>query len=213
MFIYGLALILSFVKYKYYYETRLKALPIIIGYVLLTEVLGYIISEYEEIQIVYEEGLHYYNHFIYNILDIVLFIYFFWIFQRSISADVYKNFIIYGVILFLIATLLNPFFQDFTLYPQLGSIGVGSILLITCSVLYLLQLVANQSKLSNYNLLLKWISIGIILLYPFYPAILYIGQVNEVIFFELNLRSVLGFLIVLMYSCISIGLIKLKKVI
>ncbi len=211
MFIYGLALILSFVKYKYYYATHLKALPIIIGYVLLTEILGYLIWEYEDIQIVYAEGQHYYNNLIYNILDIIFFLYFFWIYERSFSNDNFKKLIGYGAIVFLIVTLINPFFQSFVLYTQLASVAIGSLIICTCSFIYLIQTKIDHSKFSNFNYLLWWISIGFILFYPFYPIILFIGEFNEKLFFELHLKSVLVFLIALLYGSICIGFLKLGK--
>ena len=208
---YSITLFLSVLKYRFYYETRLKALPIILGYVLLTEVLGYFISEYEDILIVYEDGQHYYNHLIYNILDIVIFSYFFWIYEKSVSNDSIKILIKSGAILYLTVTLINPFFQNFILQPQLASITVGSLILTACSFTYLKQLWNLQFKFSNFNHILWWISIGIILFYPFYPIILCIGEFNEILFFELHLTSVLAGLIALMYGCISFGFLKLRK--
>lgn len=212
MLVYGLAFILSVIKYKYFFDTHLKALPILIAYVLLTEFLGYLIKDFEEIQIVYEKGFSHYNHFIYNLLDIVFFLYFFRIYKKSISDKNHKKLIGYGVITFLIVTAINPFFQNFMLYPQLAAITLGSVLLIASTLFYFKETGLKQSQFSNYNLLLWWISLGILIFYPFYPIIMSIGQINEMLFFNLHLRSILLCLIIAMYSCFLIGLIKLKKV-
>ncbi|MFS4467173.1 hypothetical protein [Maribacter sp. 2210JD10-5] len=210
--IYGIALILSVLKYRYYFDTPLKTLPIIIGYVLLTEILGFLIRDFEDIQVVFENGYSHYNHLIYNILDTIFFLYFFIIYKKSITEKRTKNIIRKGILVIIVIALLNPFFEEFILFPQLGVIIFGSILLVFCSLSYLKEVMSKPIKYSNYHKLMKCISLGLLLFYPFYPFIIGIGQYNEDLYWKLHLREVLLVLIIIMYALFSIGFIKLKKI-
>jgi hypothetical protein len=71
MLLYFLALILSIVKYHLYYDTILKYLPILIVYTFLTETLGIIIRDVDEIQIIYKQEYYNYNTAIFNIFDML----------------------------------------------------------------------------------------------------------------------------------------------
>ena len=74
MLLYFLALILSITNYHLYYNTILKYLPILIVYTFLTETLGIIIREVDEIQIIYKQEYYNYNTAIFNILKIIFFL-------------------------------------------------------------------------------------------------------------------------------------------
>ena len=65
--LYAIALILSIIRYKGYFDSLLKYLPMIIAYTLISEILGLVIREYDDIQIVYLEGYSFYNILIFNI--------------------------------------------------------------------------------------------------------------------------------------------------
>ena len=212
MIIYGVALILSVYKYKYYYDSALKTFPIIIGYVLLTEILGFLIAESNEIQLVFEEGYANHNHLIYNILDIILFLYFIRVFRKSISNLRSKQLILYGTIGFLLISICNAFFQDFRLHPQLATMGFGAILLIFCALTYYMEIKEKPKRFSNYNRLLRHIVVGILLFYPFYPVIISVGYFNPGLFLDLDLRTLLFTLILIMYSSFIIGFLSLRKI-
>lgn len=208
--VYGFVLILSLMKYKYYYETRLKAFPILIAYILLTEIFGGLIHNIDEIQIVFESGYQNHNHLIFNILDIVSFLYFFYIYYGSTTNLKLKKHLRWGTILFCTVSLINPFFENFVLQPQLIVIVTGSITLLFCAAMYLKETSKMRIAFSNYHKLVKYISIGVLSFYPFYPIIIGIGQLNEELYTRLHLHNFLLVLITLMHLWFSIGFMRLK---
>jgi len=203
--IYVVVLTLSLIKYKYYYETRLKALPILLAYILLTEIFGGLIRNIDEIQIVFEKEYQNYNHLIFNMLDIVFFLYFFRIYHTSTTNPELKKYIKWGTILFSLMSVINPFFANFILKPQLLATSIGSVALVFFSYMYLKETKKMRLSFSNYHKLLRWISNGLLTFYPFYPVILTIGQLNEELYGVLHLRKLLLLLIIVLYGCFIIG--------
>ena len=212
MLIYGLVLVLSLIKYKYYYDTRLKAFPILIAYILLTEIFGGLIRNIDEIQIVFEADYQNHNHLIYNILDIIFFLYFFYIYHGSTTNLKLKKHTKWAAILFCIAAVINPFFENFTIRPQLIVILTGSLALLFFATMYLKETSKIRIAFSNYHKLLQWVSIGILGFYPFYPFIIGIGQVNEELYNKMYLHKLLLVLITVMYGSFIIGLFRLGKI-
>jgi len=208
---YALAFIFSMVRYSKYFHTVLKYLPILIGYTLITEVLGFLIRDYDTIQIVYIEGYSYYNHLIFNIFDIIFFLYFFHVYRNTISSFKFKNWIKYGAILFIMCSIINPFFQDFLLYPQLMASTIGSIVLIFSILLYFLDKKAIANVPNRQNLLF-WISWGLMFFYTFYPFILLLGYFDDELYKEFHVRKVQHILIVVMYSCFILGFILMRRI-
>ena len=210
MFFYIMALVVSIYRYGRYYDTPLKYLPILIGYTLFSEILGYFILEYNNIQIVYAQGYSYYNNLIYNIFDIIFFFYFYYVFWKTIKNQDFKGLIRIGGLLFILSSLINPFFQDFVLFPQIWASTVGSIVLIMCIILYFIQTRSN-SKTDKYTYLLIWIGRGLLVFYIFYPIILLLGHYSNGLYEKLHIRAVQHLLIALMYLCITVGFIRLRK--
>ena len=211
MALYAVALVLSIIRYRRYFESLLKYLPILIGYTLISESLGYFIRENDDLQIVYLEGYSFYNQLIFNIFDIIFFLYFFYVYRNAVSEIKYKKWIKYGAFLFIACTLINPFFQDFLLYPQLLASTVGSAVLICSIVLYFLDLKQN-TNMPNHNNLLFWISLGLLIFYTFYPLILLIGFFDYDLYQKLHLRTIHHLLIVVMYSCFILGFILMRRI-
>ncbi len=212
MVFYAAALILSVYKYKYYYDSPLKTFPIIIAYILLTEVLGAMIAHSEEIQIVFKKGHDDYKHLIYSILDVILFLYFFRLFKKSIPDAKSQKYITYGIVSFIIISAANLFVQDFGLHPQLASMLFGSSLLAYCSITFFKKVKRKMKRFSNYNRLLRHLAIGVIIFYPFYPIIISIAYFKPQLFIDLNLKSILFLLIIAMYTSISIGFISMRRI-
>ncbi|MFD0796817.1 hypothetical protein ACFQZJ_05055 [Maribacter chungangensis] len=207
--VYVLVLALSLIKYKYYYDTKLKALPILLAYILLTEIFGGLIRNIDEIQLIFEEDYQNYNHLIFNILDIVFFLYFFRIYSVSTTNLELKKYVKWGAVLFCLASAVNPFLNSFMLKPQLLAILIGSIAMITFSYMYLKETKKMRVTFSNYHKLLQSISKGLLIFYPFYPVILGIGQTNEALYYKFYLRELLFLLIIILYGYFIIGFVRL----
>ncbi len=212
MLVYAIVLALSLIKYRYYYDTKLKALPILLAYILLTEIFGGLIRDISEIQIVFEAEYQNHNHLIFNILDIVFFLYFFRIYSTSTTNRKLKKYIKLGTFLFCLGSIVNPFFNSFILEPQLLATLSGSAALAIFAYIYLKETKNMYVSFSNYHKLLKSISIGLLIFYPFYPIILIIGQLNEVLYETLYLRIFLYLLIIVLYGFFIYGFTRLGNI-
>jgi hypothetical protein len=208
---YAVALVLSIIRYSRYFDSLLRYFPIIIAYTLISEILGFLIKEYEDIQIVYLEGYSFYNLLIFNIFDIVFFLYFFYVYRNVAIEIKFKNWIKYGAILFIICSVLNPFFQDFILYPQLIGSTVGSVILIISIILYFLDK-KTIIYVPIYRNLLFWISMGLLIFYTFYPFILLIGYFHYELYLNLRIRQVHHILIAIMYLSFIFGFIFMRRI-
>lgn len=208
MAFYCLALIMSLKKYPLYYTSMLKFLPILITYSILTEFLGYLIVEFDSFQIVTDEAYSYANNVIFNIYDIVYFLYFFFVFFKVLKLRTHKIFLISGIAIYLLTSLVNPFFEDFVIFPQTYASCIGSIILIICICCYFYEL--NKGTQSPH-ILLVWISIGLLIFNLFFPFILYLGIYNLPLYEELNLRQIHYLLIAVLYTCWIIGFINIRQ--
>lgn len=208
MAFYCIALFLSLKKYRHYFNSILRFLPVLIAYAILSELLGYLIVNYDSFQIVTVEKYSYANNGIFNIYDIVFFLFFYYVFFEALKIRLYKSLIICGVLLYLLTCLVNPFFEDFLIFPQIFASGVGSLLLIFCIFGYFYEL---KKGTHTPNILLVWISIGLLIFNLFIPFILYLGIYNLPLYEELNLRQIHHLLIAALYTCWIIGFINIRQ--
>lgn len=207
--LYGISFILSIIRYKRYFESTLRYLPIIIGYTLANELLGSLILNNEEYQIIYSEGKHNYNNIIFNIWEIVFFLYFFYIFWKTLKRENFKQTIKYGALLYIITSIANPFIESFVLYPQIYALTIASILLVISTIFYFIEL---KESISISRDLLFWISIGLLIFHLFYPFIMGLMTYNLDIYFDWNIRPLHLSLIILLYGCTIIGFIRMKYI-
>lgn len=213
MLFYLIALILALKRYNLYYDTHLKFLPILITYTLSSEVLGYIIRNVEDVQIIYEEKYTYYNTAIFNIFDIVFFLYFLFVFKNSINEVKSKKIINFGIVLFILTSFINLFIQDFRTEPQSFAIIIGCITLIYASFTYIIKLFKKNQLIPPYRNLLFWISIGLIIFYSLYPISMYLVSYKYDLFKTYNLSSYHHITIATMYGFFIIGFIVMKRTI
>ena len=211
MAFYAIALLFSVIRYRKYFDSLLKFFPIIIAYTLISELIGMFIRDYDNIQLVYLDGYSYYNHLVFNILDIVFFLYFFYVFYKAISNIKFKKVILYGSVLFIASSVINLFIQDFILFPQMLAFTIGSMVLIACIIMYFINLKSNQTLPNKHNLLL-WISIGLLMFYSLYPYILYAGYFDYELYLKFHMRQIHHLLIALMYSCFILGFILMRRI-
>lgn len=205
--LYGITLIIALVRYHRYFDSVLQYFPVFIGYTILTEALGYLIAHFDAFQLNYTDEYPTSNNLIFNVYDLVFFMYFYFIFWQIIPLSRHKNIIKCGALVYIVASLLNPFIQNFIIYPQLYALIVGSLVLVLCIFQYL----KSRSIYLKDDKMFVWISIGLLTFVPFFPIILYLGLFNEEVYYKLHLRRVQHVLIVAMYTCFSIGFLLMKK--
>lgn len=205
--LYFAILAIALLRYRRYFDSVLKYFPILIGYTILTEALGFLILNFEAFQINYSEEYPYSNNAIYNIYDLVFFFYFYYIFYTVVKDRKSKVFIKYGALLYIVASAINPFFENWIIFPQTYAATVGSVVLLMGILLYFVD--SKYRKEKNKNLLV-WICIGLLIFNLFFPIIMLIALHNIKFYQEFHLRQVHHVLIVAMYSCFMVGFVQLK---
>jgi len=208
--LYFAALLLSILRYRQYYDTILKYLPVLIAYTVLSEVLGFAVRNFDEIQIVYKEEYYYYNTLIFNIFDIIFYLYFLSIYRKVLVSNIRKKFVKLGILLFIVVSVINLFLQNFYVDPQNYAIIVGSLFTVASAFIYLLQL-QKDNVIQKTNNLLFWISIGIIFFHLCYPLTMYILSFKYELYTNLKIAQFHYFSIAVLYTCFIIGFIKVKR--
>lgn len=205
--LYFAVLVIALFRYRSYFDSVLKYFPIFIGFTILTEALGFLVLNFEEFQISYSEEYAYANNAIYNIYDLVFFFYFYSVFYTVIMARKLKVFIKFGAVAYVIAAIINPFFEDWIIFPQNYASTLGSIILIMSILLYFID---SKYRLGKNNKLLIWISIGLLIFNLFFPLIMLTGLYNPEFYREFYLRQIHHVLIVVMYSCFITGFLQMN---
>lgn len=205
--LYGVTLIIALLRYKRYYSSIVKYFPIIIIYTIVSEVLGYFIRDFEDFQIVYENKYQYANYIIFNVYDLVFFFYFYFLFWKTMKNKEHKAIIKYGSLVYLVSALINPFFQNVYIYPQLYASTIGSIVLIIAVYLYFRQ---NWNQKGKKHDLILWIGGGLLVFNIFFPIISIISFFDYPSYEKFKLRQVHYVLIVAMYMCFIMGFILMK---
>ena len=208
---YGITLVASIISYPKYYDTVLKYFPILITYTLLCELLGVLIRDSENFQIFYGQDYSNHNALIYNVFDIVFYLYFFYVYYKVISKSKSRKFIILGVCSFVIISLINPFFQDIRILPQSYAILIGSIFLIGSILCYFYELRLRKRILKSNRNLLFWISIGLLIFYSPYPILISDWFWDARTYKKYHLSDIHLALIALMYLCFLIGFLRMRK--
>ena len=170
MILYFITVAVALYRYPKYYDTPLKYFPILLMYTFLNEVLGKIIYVYEDISLVLGP-IFYNNWIIYNIYNLIFYLYFYFIFRNYIKNERDRKIIVAGGIILLFVSLINALYQDFTYESQVYAYVIGGIYLIICVILHAKQQRQLKGKwFDSYNLL-SWISLGILVFYGGYLPI------------------------------------------
>lgn len=136
---------------------------------------------------------------------------FFYVFYHIIKNSLCKKVIKYGSVVFVLTCTINLFVQDFYVDPQNYAIIIGAIILLYAVLNYLYNTFSKKHKLLLHNNLLFWISIGILIFYTFYPISMYILIYHYDFCNEYNLSVFHHAIIGVLYSCIIIGFMLMKR--
>jgi len=190
--------ILCFFKYK---ETVLRYFPIILLYTFLSESLATYLLGYPDNTVL-----------IYNIYNIIFFLFFYYVFWSFVQRTRYKKAIVFCIGVFLIACIINPFFQNFIFISQLIIYVIGGLLLISCIILYFIEILYTSNVMRIQQDLLFWISVGLLIFYVGYIPIklirFFFTTANDSLPF---LRSLQLLLILIMHSSFIIGFLWTTK--
>ncbi|MBC2839770.1 hypothetical protein [Robiginitalea sp. SC105] len=211
--LYAGVLAMAVIRFSRYYDTPARYLPILLAYTLVTEAIGIIVRDYEEFSIVIKELYYNNNWLIYNVYAIVLIGFFYYLYHAYIVAFRITWLKAGGLGLFIAVSIWNAWQYDFATVSQVFAYGVGGLLLIVLSALYLLQeyrfAIRNQLK---YNLLV-WLSLGLLLFNLGYVPVNYLRFLVAagVMEYPAWIRPLHLGLIYGMYGCFLLGFLLMKK--
>jgi hypothetical protein len=209
--VYGITWLISVFMYRKYFDTVLKYFPIIISYTFFSELLGSLVINYEDIQLIFGYDNHtFYNNLIYNIYHLSFFLFFFYVYRKSLLNASKKRIIKYGTYLFIIINLINLIIQNVLIESLVYAYLFGTILLIYCTLNYFKDVFKdNNLHILKYSLLF-WVSLG---LFVFHITYLPLKIFKEFYLYELYvpLRQFHLSVIVLMYVLFSIGFVISKR--
>lgn len=210
--LYGITAVLSLYKYRKYFNTSLKYLPILFIYTFFNELLGELISEYELFSLFQKSLYITYNVIIYNIYNVIFYLYFYYIFWNSLVNEKQKRIIVYGGIIFLLIAVINPFFENFMIEAQTFTYVFGGIVLLLCTIFYFVQLRDPNRVFSINRDLLFWLSVGLFIFYSGYLPIKVDRYFNTIYDLRyLYLRKIHLSLIIIMYTCFIIGFVRMRR--
>lgn len=210
--IYGITVAIALWRYRRYFDTVFKFLPVLLMYTFLTELAGIIILKYEEYDLVFSDLLHYNNWVIYNIYNIIFFLYFFYVYWVCIKIAKFRRFILIGGLSYIAVSVVNVFLSDFITQFQMISYFVGAIFIIVSAIYYgsYLQSATGQ-RFVNTNLL-SWLSLGMLIFFVGYLPIIIVGHFDLI---EAEryfiVRRIHLLLILIMYACFILGFVKMSR--
>ncbi|MGK0494973.1 MAG: hypothetical protein ACJAU2_001354, partial [Maribacter sp.] len=151
------------------------------------------------------------NDIIYNIYDIFYYGFFYTVYWKLISQQKFKLWIKRLSLIVLGSYLLSCFFQNPMLVSLYYATSLASLILAVISILYLVDKGCNwQWNREKYNLVC-WVSIGLIFFHSIFPVLFLIGFLQQDIWDDYELHTVLRFSILLMYILFCIGFIKSRR--
>lgn len=211
--LYGIALVLSIIKYPKYFDSKLKYLPILFFYTFLNELLGVLIRNYGEFSLISKDIYLDYNWLIYNLYMVIFYLYFYYIFYAYVESRKEQITICYGGIFFLTICSINVFFEDLTKIPQVYAYVAGGLVLIYCLVVYLTKFSALPDIFRNKENILFWLSTGLLIFYIGYLPIKIIRYMNTIEGLTPNplVKRIHLSLIIICYTCFVIGFLRMKK--
>jgi hypothetical protein len=194
-------------RYRTYFDTQLKYYPIYLMYTFMTEILGYFIKFHEEFQIVSNNDYDWYNVIIYNIYLTLSYLFFYYIYWKTVKEEKHKKWIRYGAGISLTGYAISLFFQN-PFYSDLYYADLLASWVLLFSIwLYLKE---KKAEISPYPLrynLLFWTSAGLAVFQLFFPYLIIIGYEAPNIWITYNFREVLKILILIMYGSFLIGVL------
>ncbi|MBT8235084.1 MAG: hypothetical protein KJO04_02730 [Bacteroidia bacterium] len=211
--LYGITAFVALWRYRRYYDTALKFLPIIFFYTFLSETLGLLIRDYGFnllINDIYTGN----NSLPANIYHIVFYLFFFSVYYYFLDRPRDKKVVVAWIIIFVFASLYNIYKESFLTLSQVYAYVAGGLGIICCCILYFIQNKRLTGKWCNKRDLLSWISLGLLAFYIVYIPIkimkhywALIGEYGDPWSRRIHL-SVLIF----MYICFILGFVKMDRI-
>ena len=153
-----------FYKYKH---TYLKYFLYLLWFIAFSELFATYIHNYQIKTFLYfdKKGIDY-NHWVYNILDSVSFLVYFYIFYKATKTKKFKFWIKNFAVAYILFSITNwIFIQNFLSETQSYLFIIGAIFLIISILFYFIELLKSEKVLIFHKNILFWISTGLLLYY------------------------------------------------
>lgn len=196
------AIVASFYFYKYK-NTYLKYFLFLFWYIILNELIGRYIRLNTSLS----------SSIVYNIYNVVNFIFLLSVYKHFINKQKYKRYIRSFMIIYLISFILNGiFYENYFLESQTIPYVIGSLFLIISIIFYFIEILKSERILLITRLLLFWISIGLLLFHIGYIPYRVIKKYYSIIPTSIGfLLQLFYMLILIMNICFIIGFVKSPK--
>lgn len=211
--LYAITLLIALWRYRRYYDTALKYLPILLFYTFLSELLGMIIRDSENMNLFLNEFYANNNFVIFNIYYIISFLFFLVIYYIYLKRPAHKKIILFLIAVFILTAVINAIYESFLTISQVYTYVAGAIGMLVCTALYFIENKADRKSWFHSRDLLSWISLGIFVFFLIYTPIkvlkqywLMIGEYHQPWSRRLHLSA-----LVFMYMSISIGFLKMDR--
>ena len=211
--LYAITLIVALWRYQRYFDTALKYLPILLFYAFLSELLGMIIRDSENMNLFLNEFYVNNNFVIFNIYYIISFGFFLVIYYLYLKRPFHKRIMLVLGIIFTGTAITNAIYESFLTISQVYTYTVGAISMIICTGLYFIENKTQRNTWFNPRDLLSWISLGMFVFFLVYTPIkilkqywLMLGEYHQPWSRRLHLSA-----LVFMYVSFSIGFIKMDR--
>ncbi len=207
MVLYLVTWIISVYRYKRFFDTQLKYFPMLVMYTFFTELLGYFIMYNDDFQFFSDGRYRLNNVIIYNLYQLVFFIFFFQVYRRTLKNNLTKKWVYYLSLLCIAtyttnAILVNPLIKQLT-YAHI----IGSLMLVLTIFFYLKEKKLETNSPSLKHNLMFWVSIGLLAFYITFPIIMTLYKFKLNVGFLIYLRPALVTSIAVMYGFIIFGLL------
>ncbi len=209
--LYLITWIIALLRYRRYFDTPLKYFPMIIIYTFFTELLGVLIKYNNNFQFFSDGRYAWHNVIIYNLYQVVFFIFFFDVYRKVVQNKKVKKQIRFLSIFCVGSYIVNAIIYNPLHYQMTYAHIIGSLILVYILVVYFREKYLEEKGLPLKFNLMFWISSGLTVFYTFFPiiSIIYILKLN--IGVQIYFRPILLTSIALMYGLIIIGLLVGKR--
>lgn len=208
---YFIALVVSIITFKKYFDTPLRFFPLLIAYTLFNELLGYFIITYEDFSFFDSPEYQWHNVIIYNIYNLFFYGYLLWVYYKLLKQRRQQDLIRIFAVILLLAYGVSLFFQDPFHSGLYFADCLASVLILVLIGLHFKQLYnssGNQPRKRNH---MVWFGLGMMLFNFYYPFYILNGYHNVEFFLKFQLRQILWVIIAIMYSLFTIGFLFGKR--
>ena len=203
--------IISVYRYRRFFDTPLKFFPMIIMYTFFNEILGYFITYSDQFQFFSDSKYTPNNIVIYNIYQVVFFVYIFDVYRKILKSDQLKKLVFYLIIAWVFGYLVNGILVNPLIYQTTYAHIFGSVLMVLISLMYLREKLNEESSHPLKFNLMFWVTIGLLAFYIPFPLILTFYKIKAVYGIWIFLKPILVTSIILMYGFIIFGLLIGKR--